>query len=172
MNRALWTCGVRGIGQVAKVLDARADTGLTRAFGSGRARQGSRGRQSREGGLKVTVKEQQRWRVRYEEREREEARWRCATCACNKTFSDSCAMRVCTHVTVLSATKQNVRATSNDQTNPKHLSLLTSLAMIGVQISSVSLLPSPCFARLGYELVLLEADHLSPMLHWRVSAWE
>ena len=47
----LITCGVRGVGQVAKL--ARAEVHLIRAFGSGKARQGSRGRQSREGGLEV-----------------------------------------------------------------------------------------------------------------------
>ena len=36
-------CGVRVIGQVAKLLAARAEVRLTRAFGSGTVRQGSRG---------------------------------------------------------------------------------------------------------------------------------
>ena len=35
-----WFCGVRGIGQVAKLLAARAEVRLTRAFGSGTVRQG------------------------------------------------------------------------------------------------------------------------------------
>ena len=52
-------CGARGIGQVAKLFAARAEVCLTRAFGSGTVRQGSQGRRSREGGLEVTVREQQ-----------------------------------------------------------------------------------------------------------------
>ena len=44
----LTTFGVRGIGQVAKLLGARAEVRLTRAFGSGEVRQGSRRRRSRE----------------------------------------------------------------------------------------------------------------------------
>ena len=56
-------CG--DLAKVAKLLGARAEVRLTRAFRSGKARQGSRGRQSREGGLEVTVKEQQGWRVKH-----------------------------------------------------------------------------------------------------------
>ena len=57
-------CGVRGIGQVAKLLGARAEVRLTRAFGSERAR---RRRCGRERGVYVTVREQQRWRVKHED---------------------------------------------------------------------------------------------------------
>ena len=64
----LKTCGVRGISQVAKLLGARAEVRLTRAFGSGRAR---RRRCGRERGVEVTVREQQRWRVKHEDREGE-----------------------------------------------------------------------------------------------------
>ena len=53
------TCGVRGIGQVAKLLGARAEVRMSCAFRTGKHRQESRGRQSREGGLEVTVREQQ-----------------------------------------------------------------------------------------------------------------
>ena len=60
-----------GLGQVAKLLGARAEVRLTRAFRSGKARQGSRGRQSREGGLQVTVTEQQGRRVKHESGEGE-----------------------------------------------------------------------------------------------------
>ena len=50
-------CGVRGIGQVAKLPAARAEVRLTRTFGSGTVRQ----RLCRqECGLEVTVREQQR----------------------------------------------------------------------------------------------------------------
>ena len=59
----LTTCGRTRRGRVAKLLGARAEVRLTRAFGSGEAWQGSRGRQSREGGLEVTVREQQGRRV-------------------------------------------------------------------------------------------------------------
>ena len=38
----------------------------SRAFGPGAARQGSRGRRSRQGGVQVTVKEQQGWRMKHE----------------------------------------------------------------------------------------------------------
>ena len=62
------SCGVRWIGQVAKLLDARADVRLTRAFGSGRAR---RGRCGRERGVEVTVREQQRRRMKHENGEGE-----------------------------------------------------------------------------------------------------
>ena len=51
----LISCGVRGIGQVAKLLAARAEVRFTRAFGSGTVRQG-RCRQER--GVEVTVREQ------------------------------------------------------------------------------------------------------------------
>ena len=51
----LITCGVRGIGQVGRLLGARAEVCLTRGFGSETVRQGSRGRRSREGGLEMTA---------------------------------------------------------------------------------------------------------------------
>ena len=57
-NRWL-NCGVRGIGQVARLSAARAEVRLTRAFGSGTVRQGRCRRQSWEGGLEVIVREQQ-----------------------------------------------------------------------------------------------------------------
>ena len=67
----LITCVRTALGQVAKLLGARAEVRLTRAFGSGKARQGSRGRQSRESGLEVTVREQQGRRVTHENGEGE-----------------------------------------------------------------------------------------------------
>ena len=67
----LTTCGRTRRGRVAKLLGARAEVRLTRAFGSGEARQGSRGRQSREGGLEVTVREQQGRSVTHENGEGE-----------------------------------------------------------------------------------------------------
>ena len=59
----LLTCGVRGIGQAAKLLAARAEVRWTRAFGSGTVRQG-RCRQER--GVEVTVREQQRRRMKHD----------------------------------------------------------------------------------------------------------
>ena len=53
-------CGVRGIGQVAKLLAARAEVRLTRAFGSGTVWQG---RSRRERGVEVTAREQEGWRM-------------------------------------------------------------------------------------------------------------
>ena len=53
------TCGVCGIGRVAKLPAARAGVRLTGAFSSGTVRQGRCRRQGREGGLEVTVREQQ-----------------------------------------------------------------------------------------------------------------
>ena len=53
-------CGVRVIGQVAKVFAARAELRLTRAFGSGTARQG---RSSWEWDVEVTVREQEEGRL-------------------------------------------------------------------------------------------------------------
>ena len=50
------TCGVRGIGQGAKLLAPRAEVRLTRAFGSGTVRQA---RCRRKRGVEVTVREQQ-----------------------------------------------------------------------------------------------------------------
>ena len=65
-------CGVRGIGQVAKLLAARAEVHWTRAFGSGTVRQG---RCRRERGVKVTVREQQRRRMKHENGEGEMMRY-------------------------------------------------------------------------------------------------
>ena len=64
----LITCGVRGIGEVAKLPGARAEVRLTRACGSGKARRRRRGR---ERGVDVTVREQQGWRVKHEWRKRD-----------------------------------------------------------------------------------------------------
>ena len=55
----LITCGVRRIGQVAKLFGARAEVRLAGAFGWETDRQGSRRSQGRKGGLEVTVREQQ-----------------------------------------------------------------------------------------------------------------
>ena len=83
----LITCGVRGIGQVATLLAARAEVRLTRAFGSGRARQGSRGRHSREVGLEVTVREQQGRRMKHDYGEGEMERYDMRTA---NTLSHAC----------------------------------------------------------------------------------
>ena len=88
---AAHTCGVRGIGQVATPLGAHAEMRLTRAFGSGKARQGSRGRQGRNGGLELTVREQQGRRVKHEnEGEMERYDMRTAN-----TLSHACTRCLC-----------------------------------------------------------------------------
>ena len=79
----LITCVRTGLGQVAKFLEARAEVCLTRAFGSGKARQDDADKNVGNG-LEVTVKEQQGWRVRHET---EKTRRKETTCACNKPFS-------------------------------------------------------------------------------------
>ena len=63
----LMTCGVRRVGQVARLLDAHAEVRLTRAFGSGTVRQG-RCRQERS--VEVTVREQQRRWMKHEKGKR------------------------------------------------------------------------------------------------------
>ena len=52
---------------MAKLLGARAGVRLSCAFRTGKARQESRGRQSREGGLEVTVREQQGRRLEHQQ---------------------------------------------------------------------------------------------------------
>ena len=54
-----------------KLPTARAEVRLTRAFGSRAVRQGRCRRQGREGGFEVTVKEQQRRRMKHENGEGE-----------------------------------------------------------------------------------------------------
>ena len=84
---------MRGIGQVAKLLAARAEARLTSAFRSGEVRQGSRRRRSREGGLEVTVREQQgRW-MKHESGEGEMERYDMRTA---NTLSHACS---CLYVT-------------------------------------------------------------------------
>ena len=63
-------CGVRRIGQVAK-LPAAAEVRLTRAFGSGTVGQGRGRRQGRESGLELAVREQQGRRMKHENGEGE-----------------------------------------------------------------------------------------------------
>ena len=67
----LITCVRTRRGQIAKLLGVRAEVRLTHAVGSGKAWQGSRGRQSRESGLEVTVREQQGRSVTHENGEGE-----------------------------------------------------------------------------------------------------
>ena len=90
----LMTCGVRGIGQVAKLLAARAEVRLTCAFGSGEVLQGTRGRRSREGGLDVTVREPQGRRMKHENGEGETERYDLRTA---NTLSHACTR--CLYVT-------------------------------------------------------------------------
>ena len=77
-------CGVRGIGQVAKLLAARAEVRLTRAFGSGTVRQG-RGIQVRS--VEETVREHQRRRMKHENGEGEMERYDMRTA---NTLSHAC----------------------------------------------------------------------------------
>ena len=78
---------MRGIGQVATLLGAHAEVRLTRAFRSGKARQGSRGRQGREGGLELTAREQQGRRMKHENGEGEMERYGMRTA---NTLSHAC----------------------------------------------------------------------------------
>ena len=78
------TCGVRGIGQVAKLLGARAEVRLNCAFGSGKAR---RRRCGRERGVEVTVREQQTRRMKHENGEGEMERYDMRTA---NTLSHAC----------------------------------------------------------------------------------
>ena len=57
----LISCVETGRGQVAKLLGARTEVRLTRAFGSGIAREEC----GREHGVEVSVREQQGWRVKH-----------------------------------------------------------------------------------------------------------
>ena len=90
----LITCGVRGIGPVAKLPAARAEVRLTRTFGSGTVRQGRCRRQGREGGLEVTVREQQGRRMKHENGEGEMERCDMRTA---NTLSHACTR--CLHAT-------------------------------------------------------------------------
>ena len=67
----------------SQIPGARAELRLTRALGSGKARQG---RQSREGGLQVTVREQQGRRVKHESGEGEMEK---CDMRMQQTFSDT-----------------------------------------------------------------------------------
>ena len=98
----LITCGVRGIGQVPKLLAARAELRLVRAFGSGTVRQG---RCRRERGVEVTVREQQGWWVKHEKGVGEMVRYDMRTA---NTLSHACS---CLCVTQGKKCKENVRAT-------------------------------------------------------------
>ena len=81
-------CGVRRIGQVAKLTAARAEVRLTRAFGSGTVGQGRCRRQGRESGLEVAVREQQGRRMKHENGEGEMKRCDMRTA---NTLSHACA---------------------------------------------------------------------------------
>ena len=82
---------MRGIGQVAKLLAARAEVCLTRAFGSATVRQ-ERCRPER--GVEVTVREQQGWRMKHENGEGEMERYDIHTA---NTLSHACTR--CLYVT-------------------------------------------------------------------------
>ena len=75
---------MRGIGQVAKLSAGRAEVRLTRAFGSGTVRQG---RCRKERGVEMTVREQQRRRMKHENGEGEMGRYDIRTA---NTLSHAC----------------------------------------------------------------------------------
>ena len=75
---------MRGIGQVAKLPATRAEVRLTRAFGSGEVR---RRLYRQECGLEVTVREQQRRRMKHENGEGEMERYDVRTA---NTLSHAC----------------------------------------------------------------------------------
>ena len=81
-------CGVRRIGQVAKLPAARAEVRLTRAFESGTVGQGRCRRQGRESVLEVAVREQQGRRMEHENGEREMERFDMRNA---NTLSHACA---------------------------------------------------------------------------------
>ena len=89
------------MGQVAKLLAARAEVRLTRAFGLGTVRQG---RCRRERGVEVTVREQQGRRMKHDNGEGEMERYDM------RTANTSSHARSCQYVTQ-GKCKQNVRAT-------------------------------------------------------------
>ena len=94
---------MRGIGQVAKLPGVRAEVRLTRVFGTGKA---PRRRCGRERGVEVTVREQQGWRMKHENRESEMERYDMRTAntlePCVYAMSVRHARKTC---------KENVRAT-------------------------------------------------------------
>ena len=83
----LITCQVRGIGQVAKLPGARAEMRLTRAFGPGTVRQEMC---RRERGVEVTVRENQKRRMKHEKGEGEMGRCDMRTA---NTLSHACTPR-------------------------------------------------------------------------------
>ena len=87
----LITCVETGLGRVAKLLGARAEVRLTRAFGSGTVR---RRRCRREGGLEMTVRDKQGRRMTHENGEGEMERYDMRTAS---TLSHACTR--CPHVT-------------------------------------------------------------------------
>ena len=96
------SCGVRGIGQVAKLLGARAEVRLTR-FRVGTVR---RRRCRRECGLAMTVREQQGRRVKHDIRDSEMERYDMRTA---NTSSHTCNAVSVRHAKKLC--QKNVRAT-------------------------------------------------------------
>ena len=91
-------CGARGIGQVAKLLGARAEVRLTCAFGSGKAR---RRRCRQERGVEVTVRERQGRRMKHENGEGEMERYDMRTAntlshACTRCLTQgTCVRKMC-----------------------------------------------------------------------------
>ena len=107
---ALEKCGVRGIGQVAKLPAARVGSALDPCFRIGEVRQ----RLCREEcGLEVTMREQQRRRMKHEKREGEMERHDTRTA---NTLSHAC-MR-CLYTNARKKCQKNVRATRSVCTLP------------------------------------------------------
>ena len=127
----LITCEVRRIGQVARLFGARADVRLTGAFGWETVRQGSRRSQGREGGLEVTVREQQGRRMKHEKREGEMDRYDITA----NTLSHACAR--CLYVTHRKC-QEKVRATRS-VCPLLFIMLLVTLAVLGTNTLTVLL---------------------------------
>ena len=155
-------CGACGIGQIAKLLGARAQVRLTRAFGSGRAR---RRRCARERGVEVTVREQQRWRVKHEDRESEmeicdmhtantffrHLSHACTRCLYVPQRKCACDRRVCVHrLTILRPTNSfcPVKVTSFQSAEPtwkSFLSLVKTRCSISVPPVPTTCVRNPVF---------------------------
>ena len=144
---------MRGIGQVAKFLAARAEVRLTRAFGSGTVRQG---RCRRERGVEVTVREQQRRRTKHENGEGEMERYdmRIANtlshaCSClyvtqGKSAKKMCVRHgVCVHTAVATTWVRNLESTKKIPRLRRSTSILVVYQFAFHRSSSVN--ASLCF---------------------------
>ena len=108
-NLVSHNCDETGLGQVVKLLDARAEVRLTRALGSVEARQDETDKNDGKMFSKWPCKtsKDRVWRnIRMEK-----TRWRETTCVCNKSFSWPWFVRACAHAwRCADARRQNVHA--------------------------------------------------------------